>query len=98
MAYFKCQGVKSVGRTQWGSEPDLAGVDSIVERLVEPNERLALRIVEVDDVRGRDGIVPLANKIRLRVLEGGGHCDLAPQAHQERACVLGQLVDQVCPE
>ena len=40
----------------------------------------------------------MTHKGILRVLEGGGHLHLAPDAQEQRTRVAGQAVDQVDPE
>jgi hypothetical protein len=49
---------------------------------VEPHERLLGSIVEIDWVARRHGIVPLAPKLNLNVLEGSGHFDAVGDAHE----------------
>src|SRR3989442_4089375 len=80
------------------SETDPACLDALVGSLVEPNERVALRVGEVDGVGGGRGIVALAHEFGLRVFERGGHFDLAPDAQEERARVVGQALEQARPE
>ena len=72
-------GTASSGRS---SATDLTGLDAIIKRLVERDECLALRMVEIENVSGRGGIVSLARQIRLRVFESAGHFHLTPDAQK----------------
>src|SRR3989441_1074744 len=77
------------------SQTDLAGLDALVERRVQPDECAAVRVVEIDDVDGGGRIVALADELALRVLEGGRHVQLAAEAHEQRTGILGQAIDEV---
>src|SRR5438445_524805 len=77
------------------SQTDLAGLDALVERRVQPDECAAVRVVEIDDVDGGGRIVALADELALRVLEGGRHVKLAAEAQEQRTGILGQAVDEV---
>src|SRR2546422_173597 len=77
------------------SQTDLAGLDALVERRVQPDECAAVRVVEIDDVDGGGRIVALVDELALRVLEGGRHVKLAAEAQEQRTGILGQAVDEV---
>ncbi len=48
----------------------------------------ALRVVEIDEVGGRGGIVSLAHQVGLRVFEGAGHFHLVADAQEQRTRVV----------
>src|SRR2546430_13576011 len=77
------------------SQTDLAGLDALVERRVQPDECAAVRVVEIDDVGSGGRIVALADELALRVLEGGRHVQLAADAHEQRTGIPGQAIDEV---
>src|SRR5215471_2768775 len=83
------------GRALW---TDLAGLDTVVKRLVEPNERFTFRVIEIDSVGGGDWIVTLVDQSVLSMLESTGDFHLVPDAQEHRTCAFGQAADQVCPE
>src|SRR6266478_6384206 len=80
------------------SQTDPAGLDAVVERLVEFDEGAALRVVEVHDVGAGRRVVALADQLGVGVLEGGRHVQLASDAQEQRARVSGQPVGQVSAE
>src|SRR5882672_4085462 len=80
------------------SQAELAGLDALIERLVEPYECLAFGIVKVEEVGGGRRIVALAHEFMLRVLEGGGQFHPAAETQEQRTRVRGQARDQVRPE
>src|SRR3989441_7805658 len=80
------------------SQAELAALNALVERLVEPYECLALRIAKVEDIGSGCRIVALAHEFTLRVLEGGGQVHPAPQTQEQRTRVPGQTGDQVRPQ
>src|ERR1700677_1750513 len=77
---------------------DLPSLDAVVEPFVEPNEGLVVRVVVIDDVSGRERVIPLAHKIGLRVLERGGHFQFIPDAQEQGTSIAGQAADQMCAE
>src|SRR2546422_1657969 len=86
------------GGRPWRSPTDPAALDAVVGGLVEPDERMAVRVVDVDGVVGAGRVVALADELALRVLEGGRHVHRAPDAQEEGARVVGQTADKVSTE
>src|SRR5205809_5899938 len=80
------------------SPTDPAALDAVVCGLVEPDERMAVRVVEVDGVVGAGRVVALADGLALGVLEGGRRVHRAPYAQGERARVVGQTAHEVGTE
>src|SRR5436853_2769242 len=72
------------------SEPELPGLDAVVERLVDSDERALLAVVHVDGVLGDRGIEALTDERVLRVLQRGRHGQLAPQPEEQRPRVRRQ--------
>lgn len=73
---FWSQAYKIVDQLQ----ADLPGLDLVIERFIEPNIRLAVWMVEKNEVSGRKRIEPLADKISLGVFESGSRFHLIPDA------------------
>ena len=65
---------------------------------LEPNERSSFTMIEIDEVIGCHRIVPLAHEDVLRVFKGGSDFYVLADAQKQRMRVIGQAVDQVCPE
>src|SRR2546428_14187112 len=77
---------------------DPAALDAVVCRLVEPDERMAVRVVEVDGVVGAGRVVALADGLAPGVLEAGRHVHRAPDAPEERVPVVGQAAHALATE
>src|SRR5437762_13737806 len=77
------------------SPTDPAALDAVVCGLVEPDERMAVRVVEVDGVVGAGRVVALADQLVLGVFEGRRHVHRAPDAQEERARVVGMTAAEV---
>src|SRR6058998_3945524 len=77
---------------------EASDLDAVIQRLVEPNERLAFAIVEIDRVFDCGGVVAFAHQRALGVLEGGGDFQIVPDPQKDRTRIVGQAVNQVRPE
>src|SRR5438045_6789917 len=76
------------------SQTDLASLDAIVERFVEPDELVQFRMVEVDGVSSESRIVAIERQIAFPVLESLGDWQFVPDAQKKRRCVMGQTGDE----
>src|SRR5206468_2763054 len=68
------------------------------EWFVEPNECLALSIVEIESVWDCDWVVAVANQNSLCVLVGGRHFQFAADAQEYGLRVIGQAIGEMRPE
>src|SRR3954470_7953207 len=74
---------------------DPARLDAIEKGLIDPDESLPFRIVEVNGVGGHCGIVPLAHEIHLRVFESRSYLGFRSNAQEQRTSVVRQTLDQM---
>ena len=65
-----------------GSQPDLAGLDSVVKRRVDPHEGPFGPVIDVDGVRGDPRVIALAKKPLLVVFERRRHIDRVAHTHE----------------
>ena len=73
-------------------------MNAVIERFVEPDERVQFRMVEVDGVSDESRIVAIEYKIAFPVLESLGDWQFVPDAQKKRPCVMGQTGEEAPPK
>jgi hypothetical protein len=79
-------------------EPDLAGLNPVVKRAVEPDKGLSLHVAEIDRIGGCCRIVALLREFVDFGLERAGALDVRPHAQEHRPRVGRQGVCKVPPQ